>query len=119
MMSSWTSVAVWMNSTTERVEHGAVARVAAQARSHQQNGRPDPLAAALLDVPPHLGDQRDARLDVTNELALDRFEILANRLEDLGEVGSGGRFLGSVAQRDAVELQFRPQYWFCDGVSTR
>ena len=28
---------------------------------------------------------------------------------------SGGRFLGSVAQRDAVELQFRPQYWFCDG----
>jgi hypothetical protein len=33
----------------------------------------------------------------------------------LAEVGGSGRFLGSFAQRDAVELQFRPQYWFFDG----
>ena len=97
------------------VEDGAIARVAAQARRHQQHRRPDPLAAALLDVAAHLRDERDAGLDVADELALDGLEILADGLEDLAEVGRSGRFLGSVAQRDAVELQFRPQYWFCDG----
>ena len=82
MMSSWTSVAVWMNSTTDGVEHRAIAGVAAQARGHQQDGGPDPLAAALLDVAAHLGNQRDPRLDVADELALDGLEIFANGLEE-------------------------------------
>ena len=37
-----------------RVEHGAVAGVAAEARGHQQHGRADALAAAHLDVLAHL-----------------------------------------------------------------
>ncbi len=66
------------------VEDRAISRVARQARRHQQDGRTDPLAAALLDVAPHFGDQRDARLDVADELTLDGLEILSNGLEDLG-----------------------------------
>ena len=54
-----------------RVEHGAIAGVAAEARGHQQHGRAHALAAALLDVAAHLGDERDAGLDVADELVLD------------------------------------------------
>ena len=85
MMSSWTSVAVWMNSITDAYSTAALARVSRHARRHQQHRRPDPLAAAVLDVVPDGRDQRDLRLDVAGELALDLAKILANRLEQLGE----------------------------------
>jgi hypothetical protein len=42
-----------------RVEHRAVALVAAQPRRHQQDGRAHALAAAGLDVLPDLRDQID------------------------------------------------------------
>src|SRR3982751_182594 len=48
------------------------------------------------------------------KVSRDGLEILANRLEDRYEVSSGRRLLGSVAQMDAVEMRFRPQYWFCE-----
>src|SRR5688500_7843443 len=73
-----------------RIEHGAVASVSAQSRSHQQHRGAHALAAAFLYVPAHLGDQRDARLDVLYKLLLDGFEILTDRLEDLGKIGGGG-----------------------------
>ena len=104
MMSSCTSVAVWMNSTTDGVEHGAIAGVAAQPRRHQQHRRTHALAAALLDVAAHLGNQRDARLDVAHELLLDALEILADRLEDLRQIRRHGEILGGVAQMDVVRL---------------
>ena len=40
------------------VEDRPIARVAAQARGHQQDGWADALATALLDVAAHLGDER-------------------------------------------------------------
>jgi hypothetical protein len=70
-----------------RVEHGAVALVAAQARRHQQHRRADALAAARLDVAAHLGNERDARLDVADELLLDGVEVAADRFEDLRQLG--------------------------------
>ena len=68
MMSSWTSVAVWMNSTTAAYRIDAIALVARQPRGHQQHGRTDPLAAARADVLADLRDQIDLRLDVAREL---------------------------------------------------
>ena len=69
-----------------RVENGAIARVAGQPRRHQQHGGAHALAAARLDVLADLWDQLHARLDVAEELPLDRAEIGANGLEDLGEI---------------------------------
>jgi hypothetical protein len=69
------------------VQNGALALVAAEPRGHQQNGGPDALAAAVLNVATHFGNERDARLNVTYELALDRLEILTDRLEDVRQVG--------------------------------
>ena len=59
MMSSWTSVAVWMNSTTAAYRTARSPVIAAQPRRHEQHGGPHPLAAARLDVAPDLRD--DAR----------------------------------------------------------
>ena len=83
MMSSWTSVAVWMNSTTAAYRIGAIAVVAGEPRRHQQDGRPDPLAAAGLDVLADLRNQLDLRLHVPRELEVDLLEVGADRLEDL------------------------------------
>ncbi len=80
-----------------RIQHGAIAGVTAQPCRHQQHRRPDALAAALLDVAAHFGDQGDARLDVLYELLLDSFELLADRLEDLGKI-CGGCFLRCIGQ---------------------
>ena len=118
MMSSWTSVAVWMNSTTDGVEHGAVAGVAAQPRRHQQHRRPDALAAARLDVLAHLGNQRDLRLDVPREFALDVLEVVADRLEDLRQIGRRGEFLRGVGQAGCRQIN-RITIWIQRGVSTR
>ena len=76
-----------------RVEHGAVALVAAQPRRHQQHGRTDALAAARLDVLADFRDQLDLRLDVAPELAIDPLQVGANRLEDLRQ--GGRRFFHS------------------------
>ena len=112
MMSSWTSVAVWMNSITEAYSTARSPRVARHARGHQQHRRPDPLAAAVLDVVADRRDQRDLRLDVARELALDLAKIVANRLEQLGE-SDGGRFLRG---RDS---SCQNQNTSAPGVSTR
>ncbi len=76
MMSSCTSVAVWMNSMTDGVQHRPLAGVAGHARRHQQHRRADAFAAAVLDVVADRRDERDLRLDVPRELALD---LLADR----------------------------------------
>ena len=78
-----------------RVEHGAVAGVAAEPRRHQQHGRPDALAAAHLDVLAHLRDQLDARLEMARELALDARQLVADRLEDLREIRDRTRWTDS------------------------
>ena len=112
MMSSWTSVAVWMNSMHRRVEHRALAGVAGHARGHQQHGRPDPLAAAVLDVVADRRDQRDLRLHVPGELALDLAKVVANRLEHLRESGGGGFLRGGIQAVSDQTISAR-------GVSTR
>ena len=83
MMSSCTSVAVWMNSTTDAYEDRALALVAGQPRRHQQEGGPNALAPARLDVASDLRNQLHARLHVPDELLVDPGQILANGLEDL------------------------------------
>ena len=50
--------------------------------------RPDPLAAAVLDVVANLRDERHLRLNVACELALHLAKIVANWLEQLGESDS-------------------------------
>ena len=42
-----------------RVQHGELAGVPGQPRRHQQHGRANALAAAVLDVAPDLRDQVD------------------------------------------------------------
>jgi hypothetical protein len=94
-MSSWTSVAVWMNSMTEAKrmdelddrgeEDGEVALEAAEAGRHEQHRRADALSAAVLDVAADFRDDRDVRFDVACELALDLLEVEANGLEDVRE----------------------------------
>ncbi len=96
MMSSWTSVAVWMNSTTDAYSTARSPRVARHARRHQQHRRADPLAAAVLDVVADRRDERDLRLDVPGELALDLAKVVANRLEHLREGGGGGFLRGGI-----------------------
>ena len=93
-----------------RVEHGAIAGVAAQPRRHQQHRGAHALPAALLNVASHLGDQRDPRLNVAMELPLDGVEVFADGLENLREI-AGGCFLRCVAQRDADGERVSPQYW--------
>ena len=70
-----------------RVQLGVFALVAAEARRHQQDCGAHALAAALLDVLPDLGDERDLRLQVTAKLALDPDQIVANWLEQPDEIG--------------------------------
>ena len=84
MMSSCTSVAVWMNSTTDAYSTAAFAAIAAHARRHQQHRRADPLAAAGLEVLPDLRDELHARLHVLQELLVDARQVVAHGLEDLG-----------------------------------
>ena len=70
--------------------------------AQERHGRAHTLAAALLDVAAHLGDERHARLDVANEFLLDGVEILADGAEDLRQIGGDGGFLRGIAQRCAV-----------------
>ena len=107
MMSSCTSVAVWMNSITDAYSDGVLARVAAHPRRHQQHRRADALAAALLDVIADRRNERDLRLEVTHEFALDLLQVLANRLEHLRENG-GGRFLRGGIQAGPI-TPYRPR----------
>ena len=65
------------------VEDRPIAGVTDEARGHQQDRRPDPLAAAGPDVLPDLRDQRHFRLDVARELLVDLLKVGADRLEDL------------------------------------
>ena len=69
------------------VEHRALARVAGHASGHQQNGRADPLPAAVPDVVTDRRDEGDLRLHVPGELTLDLTKVVANRLEQLREGG--------------------------------
>ena len=89
MMSSWTSVAVWMNSTTAAFRIARGPGVAAQPRRHQQHRRAHALAAALQKVVADLGNDVDLRLDLPRKLALDRFEIGADGLEQLNQIRLG------------------------------
>ena len=96
MMSSWTSVAVWMNSMHRGVQHRALAGITGHPRRHQQDRRADPLAAAVLDVVADRRNDGHLRLHVTRELALDLAEVVANRLEHLCENGGGGVLRGGI-----------------------
>ncbi len=69
------------------VEDGELARVARQTRCHQQHGRPNALAPAVLDVSPDLRDEVDLRFDVPVELCLDLLQVFPDRLEHLDESG--------------------------------
>src|SRR5207248_5740598 len=68
-----------------RVQGAAVAAVARQARRHEQDGRPDALAAARADVLTDLRDEIDVRLEMPLEFAIDLVEVGAYRFEDLRE----------------------------------
>jgi hypothetical protein len=56
MMSSWTSVAVWMNSSTAACSTARSSVQPAHPRRHQAARRTDAFAAAILDV---LANSRD------------------------------------------------------------
>src|SRR5262249_10406431 len=77
-----------------RIREGAVALVAAEARRHQQHGRPDPFPAAGLDVLPDLRNQLDPRLHVPRKLLVHLLQVGADRLEDLRQ--GWRRFFHSV-----------------------
>src|SRR5262249_15515675 len=77
-----------------RIQDGAVALVAAEARRHQQHGRPDPFPAAGLDVLPDLRNQLDPRLHVPRKLLVHLLQVGADRLEDLRQ--GWRRFFHSV-----------------------
>ncbi len=66
-----------------RIQDGALALVAGQARGHQQDGGTDPFTAARLDVLADLGDQIDLGFDLTAEFAIHLLQVGANRFEDL------------------------------------
>ena len=104
MMSSWTSVAVWMNSTTEAYSTARSPGVAAQARRHQQHRRAHALAAALLDVAAHLGDQRHARLDVPDEFPLDAARDLRGSARRSAPGPQTRGVLRGIAQGNSVRL---------------
>jgi hypothetical protein len=69
-----------------RVQHRALALIAAEPRRHQQNGRTDALAAARLDVFSDARNEVHLRLQVTPELAFDFLEIGANGLEKTQQI---------------------------------
>jgi hypothetical protein len=107
MMSSCTSVAVWMNSTTERVQHRALAARARHTGGHQQHGRTDPLAAAVLHVAADVRYHRHRGVDVASEGRLDLFEVLADRLEQLQEGGGRGLLRGGVHAAEITPYRAR------------
>ena len=86
-----------------RVENCPLSFVAAEPRRHQENRGTDPLSAAVLDVTPHLRDEGNPGLDVTDELPFNGLEIFADRLEDLRQVGRERGILHYVSQ----EVRFR------------
>jgi hypothetical protein len=71
-----------------RIEDGAVARVPAEPRRHQEHGGPDALSAAHLNVAAHLWNQLDARLEMSDEFGFNAQQLAADRLEDPGEIGN-------------------------------
>src|SRR5262249_58510980 len=73
---------------------GVAAVVAARARRHQDQGGPDPLPAAGLDVLPDLRNQLDSRLHVAGEFLIDLLQVGADRFEDLRQ--GWRRFFHSV-----------------------
>ena len=88
-----------MNSSTDAIARRARRWDTRHPRGHQQHRRPNTLAAAVLDVVPDRRDQRDLRLHVAGELALDLAKILANRLEQLRESGGGWFLRGGIQAR--------------------
>ena len=72
-----------------RVEHGAVAAVAAEPCRHQQHRGANPLSAARLNVLADAGNQINLRLDVPAEFRVDPLEVFTDGFEDVGEVESG------------------------------
>jgi hypothetical protein len=69
-----------------RVQDGPISGVPTETCRHEQQRGADTLAAAQTDVAADLRNQGDPRLDVALELAVDRLEVVANRLEDLCEI---------------------------------
>ena len=61
----------------------ALAFVALGLGGEQEQGGPDPLAAALAEVVGDLGDGGDIGDGVAAELALDGAEVVAQQIEDL------------------------------------
>src|SRR5690606_11810523 len=73
-----------------RVQHGHLAAgVAGEPGGHQHDGRPYPLATALLEVPADLGNQLDAGVDMAEEGLVDALEVGPDWFEQLREVGRG------------------------------
>src|SRR5262249_57680962 len=64
------------------------------------------LAAALLNVLPHLGNEGHARLDAALELLLDAVQIVLDRLEELGQIRRHGQLVRGVSQRGYRRLRF-------------
>ena len=74
-----------------RIVHRLVAPIPAQTSGHQKKRRTSRrLPATGLDIPTDLRDQVDARLDLTGVRIFDCLEVLADRLEDLGQLRGGG-----------------------------
>ena len=90
MMSSWTSVAVWMNSITDAVPC-AVARIAGHACTPSAAQPAESACRRVLDYWPIVG-YVDLRLDAANRFPLDFAKVVANRLEHLGESAARGLF---------------------------
>jgi hypothetical protein len=92
-----------MNELDNRgVENGSLPFVAAEA------GRPSttpPGARAsrrCSECSAHLGDQGHARLDVPDEFPFNSFEVVANRLKDLRQIGRERGILHCVGQQRAA-----------------
>jgi hypothetical protein len=69
-----------------RIEDGLIPDEPAESSGQQQQRRPEPLAAAALDVTADFRNELHARLHVAHELSLDLLEVVADRLEYLREV---------------------------------
>ena len=100
--SSWSRVAVWMNSMIAAADTCFWPLVAAGARGQHDAQRPQPLAAATDDVLRDLVDQDDVAGQPLDDGLVDALQVVHDQRPDLFELHSrdkppGCRFLGNPA----------------------
>src|SRR5437016_5000852 len=65
-----------------REPHAPRPAVAGQPRGEQQEDRAQPLTAGACDVPAHLLDEPDGRIELALDLGLDRLEVVTDQAGD-------------------------------------